>query len=182
MNSTTMKFIDPQRDPWNSVIGDDGPVVHLTPKDYSLLTLLQWHSVRAHWRHELKVGVIFPNDADIEELEADLPRLNLIALDFPKWVDGRAYSQARLLHSRYRFEGEVRATGQVLVDMLPLLARTGFDSVQLRADQSREAAQRALSFFPAFYQADVYEQRPVFARPESGRAVLPEFNQQGSSI
>ena len=177
-----MKFIDPQRDPWHSVIGDDGPVVTITPKDYSLLTLLQWHGVRGHWTPGVKVGVVVPNDSDIEDLEVDLPRLSLIALEFPKWVDGRAYSQARLLRSRYRFAGEVRAIGQVLVDMLPLLARTGFDSVQLRADQSREAAERALSFFPAFYQADVHEQRPVFGRPESGRAVLPEFNQAGSCI
>lgn len=177
-----MKFIDPQRDPWHSVIGEDGPMVTLTPKEHSLLTLLQWHGVRAHWPQDMKVGVIFPNDADIEELEADLPRLSLIALEFPKWVDGRAYSQARLLRNRYRFQGEVRATGQVLVDMLQLLKRTGFDAVQLRADQSREAAERALTFFPAYYQADVSEHRPVFARPESGKAAVPEFNQAGSSI
>jgi uncharacterized protein (DUF934 family) len=182
MKDKTMKFIDPQRDPWHSVIGEDGPVVTLTPKDHSLLTLAQWHGVRALWPQDMKVGVIFPNDADIEELEGDLPRLSLIALEFPKWVDGRAYSQARLLRNRYRFQGEVRATGQVLVDMLQLLHRTGFDAVQLRADQSREAAERALTFFPAYYQADVSEHRPVFARPESGKAAVPEFNQAGSSI
>ena len=182
MSKFTVKFIDPQCDPWHSVIGDDGPVVTITPKDNSLLTLLQWRGVRAHWPLEMKAGVVFPNDADIEDLEVDLPRLSLIALEFPKWADGRGYSQARLLRSRYRFQGEVRATGQVLVDMLPLLARTGFDSVQLRADQSREAADRALNFFGAFYQGDVSEQRPVFGRPESSKAVLPDFNQAGSSI
>jgi uncharacterized protein (DUF934 family) len=177
-----MKFIDPQRDPWHNVIGDDGPMVTITPKDHSLLTLLQWHGVRAHWPTGMKVGVLVPNDTDIEALEVDLPRISLVALEFPKWVDGRAYSQARLLRSRYRFQGELRATGQVLVDMLQLLSRTGFDAVQLRADQSREAAERALSFFPAYYQADVGEHRPVFARPESGKAAVHEFNQAGSSI
>ncbi|MQE66263.1 DUF934 domain-containing protein, partial [Vibrio parahaemolyticus] len=57
----------------------------------------------------------FPNDADIEELEAGLPRLALVALHFPKWTDGRAYSQALLLRRRYRFAGDIRATGDVLM-------------------------------------------------------------------
>ena len=69
------------------------------------------------------------NDADIESIAADLAGYRSIALVFPKWADGRAYSQARLLRARYRFAGEIRATGEVLVDMMPLLARTGFDAV-----------------------------------------------------
>ena len=111
-----------------------------------------------------RAAVFIPNDADIETLEAELPRLRAIALHFPKWVDGRAYSQARLLRARYRFAGEIRATGEVLVDMLPLLQRTGFDAVQLREGQSVAAARRALSFFPGHYQADVVEHRPLYAR------------------
>jgi uncharacterized protein (DUF934 family) len=110
------------------------------------------------------VGVITPNDADIETLAPDLPRLAMVALQFPKWTDGRAYSQARLLRSRYRYPGELRATGDVLVDMVPLLARTGFDVAVLRHDQSPEAAVNTLSFFPGHYQADVAEHRPLFAR------------------
>jgi uncharacterized protein (DUF934 family) len=85
-------------------------------------------------------------------------------LHFPKWVDGRAYSQARLLRMRLRYGGEVRATGDVLVDMLPLLQRTGFDAVVLRHDQSIEAAERALGFFPGHYQGDAQDNRPLFAR------------------
>jgi uncharacterized protein (DUF934 family) len=104
------------------------------------------------------------NDADVETIVDQLPGLSLITLQFPKWTDGRAYSQAHLLRSRYRFAGEIRATGDVLVDMLPLLARTGFDSVQLREGQSVEAAQRALGFFDGHYQGDVSETKPVFAR------------------
>ena len=105
-----------------------------------------------------------PNDYAIEDLAHDLPRLALVALKFPKWVDGRAYSQARLLRARYRFAGEVRATGEVIVDMLPLLARCGFNAVQLRAGESQAAAERALAFFPAHYQGDVDHSQPVFAR------------------
>ena len=159
-----MKFIDPQNDRWQAAVDEDVP----TPTPESgidrLLTLEQWHAVREQWPQTMRAGVVVPNDVDIESLEADLPRLALIALQFPKWVDGRAYSQARLLRSRLRYRGEVRATGEVLVDMLPLLHRTGFDAVQLRADQSLESSQCALRFFADHYQGDVHETQPLFAR------------------
>jgi uncharacterized protein (DUF934 family) len=160
-----MKFIDSTRDRWHAVSGEDGPMVTLTPAPYSLLTLAQWHGVRHNWPAGMPVGVIFPNDADIEDLADDLPRLSLVALQFPKWVDGRAYTQARLMRKRFRFTGEVRATGEVLVDMLPLMYRTGFDAALLRGDQSLEVAERALRFFPGHYQGDANEPRPLFARP-----------------
>jgi uncharacterized protein (DUF934 family) len=111
------------------------------------------------------VAIEFPNDADIAQLAPDLSRIALVVLDFPKWTDGRAYSQARLLRARYRFTGAIRASGQVLVDMMQLLHRTGFSEVQLRGDQSQAAAERALAFFPqGFYQGDVHATAPVFAR------------------
>jgi len=159
-----MKFIDTHHDQWHRAAGEDGPVPHPSPSANLLLTLEQWHAVRDTWPAGLPVGVLLANDFDIEELVADLPRLALIALQFPKWVDGRAYTQARLLRVRYKFSGEIRAVGDVLVDMLPLLARTGFDAVQLRGDQSHEAAERALGFFPGHYQGDVSEPRPHFAK------------------
>jgi uncharacterized protein (DUF934 family) len=116
------------------------------------------------------VDFVLANDVDVESIAADLGSYKSIALAFPKWVDGRAYSQARLLRVRYRFAGEIRATGEVLVDMMPLLARTGFDALVLRADQSRELATRALSFFPeGHYQGDVIEPLPRFRR-EAGAA------------
>ncbi|TMH29925.1 MAG: DUF934 domain-containing protein [Betaproteobacteria bacterium] len=131
----------------------------------------------------MPVGVLLANDADVEELAADLPRLGVVALQFPKWIDGRAYSQAHLLRSRYRFAGEVRATGEVLVDMLPLLKRTGFDAVVLRADQSIDAAERALRFFPGHYQGDVHDGRPLFARPPGEvNTSAEEFVNAGASI
>ncbi len=159
-----MKFIDTYQDPWHRASGEDGPQPHPSRAAHLLLSLEQWHAVRDTWPADLPVGVQLPNDFDVEDLAADLPRLALIALQFPKWVDGRAYTQARLLRVRYRFAGEIRAVGEVLVDMLPLLARTGFDAVQLRGDQSRAAAERALSFFPGHYQGDASEPRPHFAK------------------
>jgi uncharacterized protein (DUF934 family) len=108
---------------------------------------------------------VLANDADVEEIAAELHRHASIALVFPKWTDGRAYSQARLLRARHRFAGEIRATGEVLADMVPLLLRCGFDAVQLRGDQSRAIAERALAFFPdGHYQGDLREPLPRFRR------------------
>ena len=103
---------------------------------------------------------------DVEVLTDDLPRWSLVALQFPKWTDGRAYSQARLLRARLGYAGEIRATGEVLVDMLPLLQRNGFDSVLMRPDQDLDAARRALRFFAGHYQGDLIQSRPLFARIE----------------
>ncbi|MEJ6001616.1 DUF934 domain-containing protein [Paucibacter soli] len=158
-----MKFIAPHQDQWHRCAGEDGPVSHPAAAAHLLLSLEQWHAVRDTWPAELPVGVQLRNDFDVEDIAADLPRLALIALDFPKWVDGRAYSQARLLRVRLRFAGEIRAVGEVLVDMVPLLARTGFDAAQLRPDQSTEIARQQLGFFPRHYQGDVNQPRPAFA-------------------
>lgn len=176
-----MKFIDTRQDPWHTVAGDDGPMVTITPAPHRLLTQLQWNSIRAQWPEGMPVGVIVANDVDIEDLAADLPRIALVALQFPKWVDGRAYSQAHVLRTRLRYEGEVRATGEVLIDMLLLMKRTGFSTVVLRADQSMEAAERALEFFPGHYQGDVHDPRPRFARSVD-EAVAREFVHGGAAI
>lgn len=160
-----MKFIDTPHDPWHTAGGEDGPIQHPAPRPNRLLTLEQWHAVRETWPAGLATGVIVPNTIDIETLAPDLARLALVVLQFPKWIDGRAYTQARLLRARYRFRGEVRATGDVLVDMLPLLQRTGFDAAVLRHDQKLESARRALGFFAGHYQGDTRQPQPIFGRP-----------------
>jgi uncharacterized protein (DUF934 family) len=83
-------------------------------------------------------------------------------------VDGRAYSQARTLRARLGYRGDLRATGEVLVDMLPLLQRTGVTSVVLQQGQSQAAAERALGFFAGHYQGDVQAPQPAFARDTAG--------------
>ena len=182
-----MKFIESHKDKWHTLGGEDGPAVCINPTAYMLLDLAQWHAFRAQWPAGMPVGVMLGNDSDVEDIAADLPQLALVALRFPKWMDGRAYSQAHLLRSRYRFKGEVRATGEVLVDMLPLLQRSGFTSVLMRADQSLEAAQRALTFFPGFYQGGVDDPLPLFAKPPGtaealAHAPVKEFVNDGASI
>ena len=92
------------------------------------------------------------NHVDVLTLADALQGRDAVVLQFPKWTDGRAYSQAVLLRARLRFGGQIIATGQVLADMLPLLRRCGFDAVQMRADQKLETAQRALGYFDNHYQ------------------------------
>lgn len=159
-----MNFIDPRTDPWHPLGGDDGTPVTIRPAAHTLLDLAQWHAARPHWPAGLPVGVSLPHDADPAELGPGLARLALVELRFPKWTDGRAYSQAVLLRRRHGYRGELRAGGDVLVDMAPLLQRTGFDSARLRADQSVAAAQRALGFFAGgHYQGDVRAPLAPFA-------------------
>jgi uncharacterized protein (DUF934 family) len=181
-----MKFINLQKDPWRTLGGEDGPAAYIDPRPHLLLTVEQWHAFRSTWPADMPVGVMLANDAEVKDLAADLPRLALVQLHFPKWMDGRAYSQAHTLRMRYRFAGELRATGEALVDMVLLMARSGFTSVVLRADQSLEAAHRALTFFPGFYQGGVDDPTPLFAKPAgTGDALVraqAEFLNAGASI
>lgn len=110
-------------------------------------------------------ALVLPNHADVLGHAEPIARARLVVLDFPKWTDGRAYSQAVLLRARLGYAGELRATGEVLADMLPLLRRCGFDAVQMRADQSLATAQRALGFFHSHYQ-----RLPSEAPPEGAGA------------
>jgi uncharacterized protein (DUF934 family) len=156
-----MKFIQRSTDSW--LLLPDSEIAGPAPQ--RLLTLAQWEAVREAWPADVPVGVLLPNTVDVEDLAADLPRFALVALEFPKWVDGRAYSQAHVLRARLRYAGEVRATGEVVVDMLPLLQRSGFDAVVLREGERQSSAERALTFFPAGqYQGDVLQPQPHFAR------------------
>ncbi len=87
-----------------------------------------------------------------------------IDLHFPKFTDGRAFSQAFLLRRRLGFKGEIRATGDVLIDQLVQMERTGFDVAVLREDQHLEFAQRQFDRYRGFYQGDAVTVQPVFAR------------------
>jgi uncharacterized protein (DUF934 family) len=124
------------------------------------------------WRHERAallargepVGVQLPNTVNVAELAADLPMLALVALEFPKFADGRAYSQARLLRERYGFTGEIRAVGDVLRDQLFFMARSGFNAFALRADRSLEDALEAFNDFSEGYQPAADQPLPLYRR------------------
>jgi len=102
------------------------------------------------------------NDADPRSLS--LVGVHRIDLHFPKFTDGRAYSQAFLLRRRLGFQGEIRATGDVLIDQLVSMARTGFDVAVLREGLDASAAQRQFDRFPAFYQGSAVDTQPLFAK------------------
>ena len=107
------------------------------------------------------------NDQDVLALAGVLLDKPQVRLSFPKWTDGRAYSQARLLRGRLRYSGEIWADGEVLPDMLPLLQRCGFDVARLAPGQDAGTAQRAQSHFHGLgplYQADLVSKLPQFAR------------------
>lgn len=109
----------------------------------------------------------------LELVNTEDPRsLNLtgvtrIDLQFPKFTDGRAYSQAFLLRRRLGFTGELRATGDVLIDQLVQMERSGFDVAVLRADQNVDFAQRQFDQYSAFYQGDAVTHAPHFAREKA---------------
>jgi uncharacterized protein (DUF934 family) len=99
-----------------------------------------------------KTGVIWPNNRDVDDLVPYLDRLAVVALVFPSFRDGRAYSQARLLRERYGFKGELRATGQVLRDQFLFMLRAGFDAFAVKKDSDAEAFTNTAKRYSVFYQ------------------------------
>ena len=107
--------------------------------------------------------VLEPTD-DPRTLAERLPGLKLIAVNFPKYGDGRGYSIARLLRERYGYKGELRAIGVVARDHLQLMAQCGFDSFLLREGEDAQAALAALDDFSEAYQANAAQPTPLFRR------------------
>ena len=101
------------------------------------------------------------NDSDIASHAHALASVEVVALHFPVFSDGRAFSQAVQLRKRLGFKGEIRATGDVLIDQLVQMQRSGFSSAVLREDQSAEHAATLLAHYKDFYQGDV-SQQPAF--------------------
>jgi len=105
--------------------------------------------------------LVLPNDADPRE--HDLSGISVVELHFPKFVDGRAFSQAFLLRRRLGFTGHIRATGEVLIDQLLQMHRSGFTQAVLAAGQDLEHGKQLLAQYPAFYQGDAVHTTPHFA-------------------
>ena len=99
-----------------------------------------------------RTGVIWPNDRNVAELAPHLDCLDVVALVFPKFQDGRAYSQARLLRERYGFRGELRATGSVLRDQFLFMLRAGFDAFEVTKPADAVHFAEATRRYSAFYQ------------------------------
>ncbi|MEH2523477.1 MULTISPECIES: DUF934 domain-containing protein [unclassified Bradyrhizobium] len=103
-------------------------------------------------KHAGKVGVIWPNNRDLDDLVPYLDRLAAVALVFPSFRDGRAYSQARLLRERHGYDGELRATGQVLRDQFVFMSRAGFDAFEVKKDADADAFAETMKRYSVFYQ------------------------------
>ena len=106
--------------------------------------------------------LVLPNDVDVAG--ANLQGVQRVVLNFPRFADGRAFSQAVELRRRRRFTGDIVATGDVLIDQLLQMQRCGFSEAVLRADQDLAHADKLLHHFAAFYQGDIHTPRPHFAR------------------
>ncbi len=111
----------------------------------------------------VQVGVRLEADEAVEGLAYDLPRLALVALAFPKFRDGRAYSAASLLRERYKFAGEVRAVGDVLRDQALPMLRCGFDAFEPADGATVDDWSRALHRFRHVYQTAADRHQPAFA-------------------
>ncbi len=105
--------------------------------------------------------VALANDADALALPLD--GVERVDLHFPNFTDGRAFSEAFLLSRRRGFKGDIRATGDVLIDQLVQMQRTGFSSAVLREGVDPADAQRQFEMFPGFYQGDAVNPQPLFA-------------------
>jgi len=110
------------------------------------------------------LGVWLDANEGPEAIAADLPRFAVIAVNFPKFGDGRGYSIARLLRERYGYTGELRAIGDVLHDHLHFMKQCGFDAFALREDQDANEALEALDTFSDGYQTSVLRPVPLFQR------------------
>jgi len=125
-------------------------------------------------RRDAPTGVIWPNNRKVSELAPYVDRLALIALVFPVFKDGRAYSQARIVREQYGFGGELRATGQVLRDQFLFMLRAGFDAFEVTKDADAAAFAETIRRYSVFYQPTGDGRRTVWnTRLQRARAAAP---------
>jgi len=158
-----MKVIKDKRiveDAWH-LVKDADPV---TSAGYAIISLARWNSEGSSLASTAApIGVVLRSNEAPQDIES-LDRLSLIAIDFPAFTDGRGYTSARLLRSRFGYKGEIRAIGDVLRDELFLMKRCGIDSFALKAGKDMQAALDAFDDFSVTYQAAADDERPLFRR------------------
>jgi len=143
-------------------VADDAPVPDGVPVILPAKRFLADASELAE--RDASIGVLWPNDRNVAELEPWLSRLALVALTFPKFRDGRAYSQARLLRERYGFRCELRATGDVLRDQFHFLVRAGFDSFEVKKPADARVFAEVLARYSVYYQPSADGRPPALRR------------------
>jgi uncharacterized protein (DUF934 family) len=131
-------------------VADDAPIPHDGAILISAARFLE--DPEALSRRTGATSVTWPNNRDVDDLVPYLDRLAVVALVFPTFRDGRAYSQARLLKERYHYRGELRATGQVLRDQFLFMLRAGFDAFEVKKQSDAEAFANTVKRYSVFYQ------------------------------
>ncbi len=147
-------------DPWVTI--DDGTALPMDGP--AIVSLERW---QAH-RDELlgrnaPLGIRLKSDQPPALIADDLDRFAVVALEFPVFKDGRAYSYARLLRERYGYRGEVRAVGEVLRDQFLFMLRCGFDAVEVRDEKAADQWREAVSEISVVYQPAADSRTPVWA-------------------
>lgn len=152
-------------DPWQAVADGEavpagGPVI---------VPFERWRTERqALLGRNTKLGVRLANTDPVAELAPDLDRLEVIVLEFPKFIDGRAFTQARLLRERYGYRHELRAAGNVLRDQLQFMQRCGFDAFEFDAADPAASWRAAVDEISVFYQPAADDRVPVMERRRHG--------------
>ena len=140
------------------IVGEDAfqPVAddaELPASGAVLVTYARWQAEKDRLGgRNSPLGISLPNSLDVLDFGPEAERFDLIVLHFPKFSDGRAYSQARLLRERFGYTGELRATGHVLQDQLWHMQRSGFDAFEIARDDAAEAFATAMQSFSHVYQ------------------------------
>jgi uncharacterized protein (DUF934 family) len=138
-------------DEWLHIGADD----ELPAQGNLIVPLARWKAAREELlARKNRIGLRLASSEAPDLIRGDLGRFALIALEFPIFRDGRAYSYARLLREQYGFAGELRAVGNVLYDQLSFMRRCGFDAYEVQKDADAQRFAKALSEFTVRYQPD----------------------------
>ena len=130
-----------------------------------LLSFEQWQNFADQLsNHSGSIGIWLEGHAEIEQTIEPLLDLPLIAINFPKFADGRGFSAARLIRERYNYSGELRAIGGFIRDQLYLLKRCGFNAFQFTDENELSDAAESLKDFSENYQVSVDQENPLFRR------------------
>ncbi|MDP3537634.1 MAG: DUF934 domain-containing protein [Azonexus sp.] len=155
-------------DTWKTLELAEGetPEAVALPEGDIIFPFAVWQARKAEIISRYKrIGLLLQPDEPVEEIAVDLDYFIVVALNFPKFVDGRAYSSASLLRQRYHYQGELRAVGDVLHDQLFFMQRVGFDSYALKDGKNAVYALEAgFSSFSDSYQTSTSQAQPHFRR------------------
>ncbi|MGE5526841.1 MAG: DUF934 domain-containing protein [Rhodospirillaceae bacterium] len=149
--------------------GADGARAALPPDGDVIVPARRWLEEREQLALRAgRIGVLLSGDDDPADVAEDLRLFGVVAVDFPRFTDGRGYSIGRLLRERYGWRGEMRAVGDIQRDQLFYLARCGFDAFMLRDGEDATVALGAFQDFSERYQAAVDQPLPLFRRRAAG--------------